>query len=334
MPKCWLIVAGLALVASSLFAQDGLVAYYPFDGSAEDLSVNGNHPQVDGPVLTPDRFGRAENAYVFDGIDDLMRIPFNPSLYPPNLGVALWVKLNEAPEHGKFLMTNSGDFATPPYDPFRLRLRLSRKISSRFEGELDSLQLILESSTVLDVGKWYFIATYYNSNTGEAALFINGRLEDKIIEPLTLDTNELGMLLGASQDHLGEQDSTAYFAGCLDDIRIFNRGLTAREIEAFFLEGSPSTSKVDELKQNFPNPFNPETTITYVLSSAAHVRVNVYNIRGQEVRSLLDESQPRGTHSVRWDGNDKAGREVSSGVYVYRVRAGGQGRSRKMLLIK
>lgn len=322
------------LFCNPVRAQNGLIAYYPFNGNASDESINGNHIFVNGATLTPDRFSKPDSAYHFDGEDDFMAIPFNPSLHPTSIGVTVWVKISEEPAHGKYILTSSGDLLTPPFDPFRLRLKISRKIAARFEGNEDAIHLLLESKTVLDLDQWYFIAAHYDEATGEAALFINGKLEARIVAQMTLDTNDLGILIGASQLYNGEHDSTAYFSGSIDDIRILNRALTRQEIQTFFLEGTGEEKRIEVLDQNFPNPFNPETTIRYVLSAPANVVIKVYNVTGQTIRTILNENQVKGVHFARWDGKDEHGSEVSSGLYIYRVRAGKQSESRKMLLIK
>ena len=88
------------------------------------------------------------------------------------------------------------------------------------------------------------------------------------------------------------------------------------------------------LKQNYPNPFNPETIIEYSLPKACHVEIVVYNILGQEVRTLIDEHQKPGRHRVRWDSKDEKGKEVSSGIYLYRIKAGEFWQTRKMVLLR
>ncbi len=88
------------------------------------------------------------------------------------------------------------------------------------------------------------------------------------------------------------------------------------------------------LNQNFPNPFNPRTSIRFALPSAAHVKLEVYNILGQRVSVLLDEWREVGHHTVVWDGRDNNGRGVASGVYFYRIEAEGFRDSKKMLLLK
>jgi hypothetical protein len=88
------------------------------------------------------------------------------------------------------------------------------------------------------------------------------------------------------------------------------------------------------LFQNHPNPFNPETEIKYTLPAAAEVKLQVYNVKGQKVRMLVDEYQTTGHHAVRWDGKDENGKSVASGVYFYRIQAGEFEDAKKMILMK
>lgn len=89
-----------------------------------------------------------------------------------------------------------------------------------------------------------------------------------------------------------------------------------------------------ELGQNYPNPFNPTTTITYALPTRAHVTLAIYNLLGQLVKSVVDETEPAGQYSAVWDGKDGNGRLVASGVYFYKLTADTYSASRKMLLLK
>ena len=85
---------------------------------------------------------------------------------------------------------------------------------------------------------------------------------------------------------------------------------------------------------NYPNPFNPTTCIQYSLATPSHTELNIYNVKGQLVRSLVSENQPAGAYKVYWHGKDNNNRAVSSGVYFYRFSAGDYKRVGKMLLIK
>ncbi len=88
------------------------------------------------------------------------------------------------------------------------------------------------------------------------------------------------------------------------------------------------------LGQNHPNPFNPTTTIRYSLREATDVRLAIYNILGQEIRLLVRHFQPVGNYTVVWDGRNEIGREVSTGIYLYRLQAGSDVLVHKMLLTK
>ena len=88
------------------------------------------------------------------------------------------------------------------------------------------------------------------------------------------------------------------------------------------------------LSQNYPNPFNPETEISYSLPEHSQVRLTIYNLRGQKVRVLVDEYQTAGQKTVHWDGTDEEGNKVSSGVYLYRIKAGEYTETKKMILMK
>jgi hypothetical protein len=88
------------------------------------------------------------------------------------------------------------------------------------------------------------------------------------------------------------------------------------------------------LAQNYPNPFNPTTRISYDLPAASSVTLQVYDLLGQVVTTLVDASQTAGTHVMEWNGRDNLGRSVASGVYFYRLTAGSFTSTRKMILLK
>ena len=88
-----------------------------------------------------------------------------------------------------------------------------------------------------------------------------------------------------------------------------------------------------ELGANYPNPFNPSTMIPYQLPAAMDVRLEVFNLLGQRVATLVDGEQPAGFHTASWDATDAAGQAVGAGVYLYRLSGGGMQATRSMLLI-
>lgn len=88
------------------------------------------------------------------------------------------------------------------------------------------------------------------------------------------------------------------------------------------------------LRGNSPNPFNPTTTIYYEILEPCNVRLDVYNVKGQKVRSLLNEARSSGHHSVVFEARDESGKQLSSGVYIYRFTAGRYNATKKMLLME
>jgi len=89
------------------------------------------------------------------------------------------------------------------------------------------------------------------------------------------------------------------------------------------------------LQQNYPNPFNPSTTISYSLPKAAKLRLDIYNIKGQLVKTLVNSEMPAGTHSIVWNGRDMKNKAVATGVYFYRISSPKEGsKTKKMMLMK
>jgi FlgD Ig-like domain len=97
-----------------------------------------------------------------------------------------------------------------------------------------------------------------------------------------------------------------------------------------------SLPRAFSLSQNSPNPFNPSTTIKFQVpqGSSTQVTLKVFDIGGRLVVSLVDGAREAGSYSVFWDGADRRGRQLASGVYFYRMTAGSFVRTRKMVLLK
>jgi hypothetical protein len=99
--------------------------------------------------------------------------------------------------------------------------------------------------------------------------------------------------------------------------------------------GYPAAGYSDALTQNYPNPFNPTTEIAFSLSENAKVSLRVYNVRGQLVTTLVDGVHTAGVlHKVTWDGRNRAGESVASGVYFYKLVTKNFAQTRKMVLLK
>ncbi len=113
---------------------------------------------------------------------------------------------------------------------------------------------------------------------------------------------------------------------------------TKKSDDAWFIDLREDSSMVPAPKtvtlSNYPNPFNPTTTISYSLPHEGKVSLKIYNVKGQLVKQLIDGSQPEGYYGVVWNGKDNARRSVASGIYYYRITACCKTINKKMLLLK
>ncbi len=151
---------------------------------------------------------------------------------------------------------------------------------------------------------------------------------------------DAGVLLATAGETVRIEGLTAEEISYLEEI-MADLDLTEEQEAAFRLalygkSGPANLPKMYSLAQNVPNPFNPSTTISYSVPEGVSVQVSlkVYDIRGRQVSTLVNEVREPGTYTVFWDGTDEAGRQVASGVYFYRMQAGDFVQTRKMVLLK
>jgi hypothetical protein len=152
------------------------------------------------------------------------------------------------------------------------------------------------------------------------------RIEDDgdgygILHLFFLDDNDYGS--NHSQTHGLNNGSTFEYAS----LRIYF-GEGGDDINETELVAAPVNVK------NYPNPFNPTTTIQFETKSNGNVTIDIYNVKGQLVNTLVNDTYEAGTHSVTWSGTDMSGNEVPSGVYFYKTRSGKFTTSKKMILMK
>ena len=149
-----------------------------------------------------------------------------------------------------------------------------------------------------------------------------------------------GMMLA-----LATTTDTLFVDATLPQVRLLYYAVMAQDIHKNLSERSqvtvpgptgivPVVPTAYALEQNIPNPFNPATTIRFSLPEAGQVRLVIYNVSGQVVRTLLNQEMPVGFHAVTWDGTDSYGRQLSSGVYLYRVTSEKGTIVRRMLLVR
>lgn len=109
---------------------------------------------------------------------------------------------------------------------------------------------------------------------------------------------------------------------------------SGNEYQAAALDNSAVVPETFELGNNYPNPFNPATTINFALPTDAFVKLSVYNMLGQRVSTLVADQLVAGHHQVTWNGRNDAGIQVASGLYIYQMDAPGFSKAHKMILLK
>jgi parallel beta-helix repeat protein len=120
----------------------------------------------------------------------------------------------------------------------------------------------------------------------------------------------------------------------LDEDEYFGSAPDMGAYESEYTSVENNIIAVNRLYQNYPNPFNPTTTINYSLNENMRVSLEVYNIKGQKVKTLIDEKLPAGNHQVVWHGKDNSGKQVASGIYFYKMKSGNYNETKKMILLK
>ena len=159
------------------------------------------------------------------------------------------------------------------------------------------------------------------------------------------DSLEYVWTLGAAPDTVSQTSrliySPDYEATGTDTVRAYISDGEDRVVHqwivriAVYIVGvEPETPKAYRLRPNYPNPFNPETTIRYDVAESGVVRLSVHALTGQHIRTLVDGERAAGSYSVVWDGRDDSGKVVASGVYLYRMVAGEFTAVRKLVLIR
>jgi hypothetical protein len=202
---------------------NGLVAYYPFNGNANDQTSNGNHGNVNGAILTADRFGNSNSAYYFDGInDDISGTTNNWPFYKTPRTISIWGKLTSLPQYTNAILLTYGVAQLHSSNSVYFQLVTGQKkvlyvayqddISADYDYNLD---------------QWYHLVGTFDGSV--ASLYINGALIASESKP---NWSNL-----PANFHIGNLDNwTAWFNGPVDDIRIYNRVLSQEEILSLYYE--------------------------------------------------------------------------------------------------
>ncbi|HPG82084.1 MAG TPA: hypothetical protein PKY55_02320 [bacterium] len=207
----------------------GMVAYYPFNGSANDESKNGNDGVVYGAALTEDRFGNTDKAYSFNGRDSYIIVNSSPSLQPTKeITVAVWLLPlsypTDATDGWMGILTKRINENIAPWDSYVISIHKEHYLQFAVYDSPDALKL-----QNVELGKWIFALGTMSDN--EIKLYINGLLHSRLSRGGDILYSSLSLRIGTlSINRLNP------FNGKIDDIRIYNHALSDQEISSLYHE--------------------------------------------------------------------------------------------------
>lgn len=274
--------------------------------------------------------GYSGNGLHFDGIDDYAMIPASNSLNISgnSITLSLWTMLEYLPND---LLGSYGPIYDSETDNYVIyedkgTNELRFKVTTLSSAERPGI-----AGAQLKVNEWLHVVGVYDGNN--AMIYLNGILKDKHPLKGNVKTGQVA-LLGKS--------AGSFFKGTIDNIMIFSRALSEKEILFLYTGQKVATGLADDVKvsetyklsQNYPNPFNPQTTIDYFLPRKEMVHLVILDLLGRKVTELVNQLQNPGNYQVNWNGCDRLGSPVSSGIYFYQITVGKFKATRKMTLLR
>ncbi len=221
----FLFIACVTSIASaqlpSYIPADGLIAWWGFNGNAEDLSGNGNHGAVNGALLTADRQMDPDKAYAFDGIDDDILIGTTPNFQVPQFTVAGWLNTSSNISNYQTMFSYytfipaSGEYAG-------YWLGLLNKRACLFLADGIGMSVDIVGTDTINDGQWHFILATFN-NLHEGSIYVDGMLQNTQIYDASIQD---------ATAQIGNSFLSEEYEGALDDIGVWNRVLTQEEILA------------------------------------------------------------------------------------------------------
>jgi hypothetical protein len=319
---------GLEVRDLSIVQSGSLVAYYPFDGNANDGTGHGHDGTVNGAQLTNDRFGSATSAYAFNGTTASIVVPNDTGLnFQNSMTVNLWMKVTGFSAGREQYLISHGNWQNRwklSLSPSTNKLRFTLKNTTGQVKDLDGETPLTRDTT-------YNVTCVYSGS--ELEIYVNGLLDAFLSFSGLMNPTATALTIGQSLPG----DNNYNFNGILDDIRLYNYALSLQEIASLVFTAvqgeDPRTIPTEfALEQNYPNPFNPTTTITFAIPqtrTASPVSLDVYDVLGRSVATLVQDQLPGGVYRVRWEAG-----LLASGVYICQLHSGGTHLTQKMILMK
>jgi hypothetical protein len=271
------------------------------------------------------------SAVWFDGIDDGLIVEANPLEGATSFTVEV-VFFPDSIDYPDNVKQRFIHIQNPQNEDRRILIELRVTANHQWyldtfiNSELSSLAL-MDENALYPVGNWFHAAMVYKE--GVMKSYVDGivQLSGAVdFSPISGGHTSIGTRM----------DLRSWFKGSIKILKVTHRALTPEEF--MITPSSIGETNViipkSELLQNYPNPFNPSTTIKIEIPESSHVKLEIYNIEGQEIITLADSHYRAGIYEILWNGRDKNNLQVVSGMYFCRVSSDEHIISNKMLLLK
>ena len=259
---------------------DGLVAYYPFNGNANDESGNGNNGTVNGATLTTDRFGNVNNAYSFNGTNDSISVNNNQLLNPSNaMTVTAWIKPEDITTSRNQDVVRKGDpnaIYLLSFQEYGTQLTFGLKTTSGYHIESDTPITAINYTD----GQWHLIVGLYdgsNIKVFKDGILIGSKSQTGLI---LASTGKLfiGCVEGPSE----------FFKGSIDDIRIYNRALSDSEIQQLYQGQGACSSGVVKFTAGTP----AKAADVNANFDALNCQIQLLNSQLQALKAIVCKNDP------------------------------------------
>jgi len=248
--------------------RDGLIAYYPFNGNAEDLGGRDHHGTVNQAVMVDDRFGSSNQAYNFDGTDDYIEVPHHVDFNLTNkLTISCWIRHDEDPACFEDILMKGGD-------AYGLQFACDGTGTILFHLNTDGVHN-LNSNIKPVAGSWYHITGVYDG--AEQRIYVNGVLKNSVSLTGNIHLNSMPFTMGYKI-----AGDNAYFKGIIDEVRVYNRAFSPSEVPSLVRDAAGIGETDIKPLEIYPNP--AKGVITVRGTEAGEIRI--FDLKGVIVKMV------------------------------------------------
>jgi hypothetical protein len=266
----------------------GLVAYYPFEGNANDATPYANHGVIGGDATfetTTHPNGGAQNIK-FDGVQDSVLVPNAVQLISDFATIAFWIRVDEVnPNDAEAYVLDFGHWS----ERWKISLPKHTRIVFTTNSKTTQFPSLISDMDSKDGNEmvpgfwWHVIMTHDGVNN---RIYVNGEMVNEVSAPGLLNSTALPFCMASNPVEGGQ-----YFHGALDEIKLYNKAITAEEASKLFNSGTTGTKSMDDematlVESVYPNPTTDKIWVEHRFNSAASMLIRVMDVQGRQVGAI------------------------------------------------